>query len=208
MALDSFSLTFHSGEERYPATGVLDGAAIRMRLMDSSDQERVLRFARSLPPHDLMFLRRDITRGDQVAEWIRTIQAGDVTTLLLVDADEHVVGYGTVDRGRLPWSRHVAELRVLVAPMARGKGVGRRLTEEALRIAWAAGIEKVVAQMTPDQKQAIGVFRTLGFQPEALFRAHVRGRDGERHDLVMLSQNVARFSATLRAYGVREALDG
>ena len=104
--------------------------------------------------------------------------------------------------------RHVAELRVLVAPMARGKGVGRRLTEEALRIAWAAGIEKVVAQMTPDQKQAIGVFRTLGFQPEALFRAHVRGRDGERHDLVMLSQNVARFSATLRAYGVREALDG
>jgi L-amino acid N-acyltransferase YncA len=207
MAVSTFGLTFGVGTDRYPASGVLDGRAIRLRVMGAADRERVLAFARALPAHDLVFLRRDITRDDQVADWIGSIQSGDMTTLLLLDEAERVLGYGTVDRSTLPWSRHVAELRVLVAPEARGHGVGRLLTEEAFRIALLSGIEKVVAQMTPDQKQAIAVFRTLGFQPEALLRQHVQDRDGTRHDLVVLAQDVARFAATLDAYGVGAALE-
>jgi RimJ/RimL family protein N-acetyltransferase len=81
------------------------------------------------------------------------------------------------------------------------------LTQEAFALALELGIEKMVAQMTVDQKGAIAVFEGMGFRPEALLRDHVKDRDGRKHDLLVLSHDVARFQAQMDAYGVSEALD-
>ena len=108
-------------------------------------------------------------------------------------------------RNDLSWSAHVAELRVSVAPMMRGKGLGRILTQEVFAIALGSGVEKMVAQMTLDQKGAIATFEGMGFRPEALLRDHVKDRDGNKHDLLVLSHEVARFEAQRAAYGVTGA---
>jgi RimJ/RimL family protein N-acetyltransferase len=112
-----------------------------------------------------------------------------------------------VDRGELSWSPHVAELRVLVSEAMRGKGLGRLLTQEAFAIALGLGIEKIVAQMTVDQKGAIAVFEGMGFRPEALLRDQVKDRDGRKHDLLILAHEVAKFQAQMDAYGVTKALE-
>ena len=44
----------------------------------------------------------------------------------------------------------------------RGKGLGRLLTQEAFAQALERGIEKMVAQMTVDQKGAIATFEGWG----------------------------------------------
>ncbi|WP_395317478.1 hypothetical protein [Variovorax sp. UC74_104] len=62
--------------------------------------------------------------------------------------------------------------------------------------------------MTVDQRGAIAVFQALGFKPEALLGKHVKDRQGMAHDIVVLSQDVARFEAQMRAYGMNEALGG
>ncbi len=128
------------------------------------------------------------------------------TSLLLIDGDSDIAGYATVDRNDLPWSQHVAELRVLVGPQLRGRGLGRLLTEEAFRIALGMGVDKIIGQMTVDQHTAIGVFRSLGFQPEALLRDHVKDRAGEKHDLVILSHDVEAAQRTMAAVGVLDAV--
>ncbi len=208
MAFGSFDLKSMSNNERYPAAGTVGGRRVSLRLMDSGDGDAMLAFARGLPEHDLLFLRRDITQPDQVETWVQRIEAGVTTSLLLLDDDGTIAGYATVDRNDLPWSQHVAELRVLVGPTLRGRGVGRLLTEEAFRIALGMGVDKVIGQMTVDQHQAIAVFRSLGFQPEALLRDHVKDRDGNKHDLVILSHDIAAGQRTMAAVGVLDAVSG
>ena len=208
MAFGSFDLKSMSNNDRYPAAGTVGGRRVSLRLMDRGDGDAVLAFARALPEHDLLFLRRDITQPDQVETWVGRIEAGVTTSLLLLDEDGTIAGYATVDRNDLPWSQHVAELRVLVGPTLRGRGVGRLLTEEAFRIALGMGVDKVIGQMTVDQHQAIAVFRSLGFQPEALLRDHVKDRGGNKHDLVILSHDIAAGQRTMAAVGVLDAVSG
>ncbi|MCY3601919.1 MAG: GNAT family N-acetyltransferase [Chloroflexi bacterium] len=206
MAFGTFDLTSTTSESRYPAAGTVGGQRVTLRLMDATDGDGILAFARGLPEHDLLFLRRDITQAEQVETWVQRIEAGVTTSLLVLDKDDSIAGYATVDGSDLPWSQHVAELRVLVGPTLRGRGIGRLLTEEAFRIALGMGVDKIIGQMTVDQHEAIAVFRSLGFQPEALLRDHVKDREGEKHDLVILSHDVAAAQRTMAAVGVLDAV--
>jgi L-amino acid N-acyltransferase YncA len=195
------------GVRTYPRTVPVGERDVTLRYMSAADGPAVLAFARTLPAHDLLFLRRDITQPEAIETWVRGIESGAITAVL-AEWEGAIQGYATISRDALSWSSHVAELRVLVSPAMRGKGLGRLLTQEAFAIALGLGIEKIVAQMTPDQKSAIAVFEGMGFRPEALLRDHVKDREGNKHDLLTLRHDVAQFQAQMEAYGVNEALDG
>jgi ribosomal protein S18 acetylase RimI-like enzyme len=82
-------------------------------------------------------------------------------------------------------------MRVIVDPPARGKGLGQKLTQECFAIALEWGIEKMTAQMTVDQRGAIALFEGMGFRAEALLANQVRDGAGKKHDVVVLSHDVA-----------------
>lgn len=192
------------GTRTYPVTHHLGNHDVTLRPMTADDKDGVLAFARTLPEHDLLFLRRDITQEPAMADWISELKSGEIVTILALIGSE-VVGYATIHRSLLRWTAHVAELRVTVSESVRGTGIGRVLTQEAFATALAEGIEKMVAQMTLDQKGAIATFEGLGFRPEALLRDQVKDRNGNKHDLLVLSHEVARFEAQRAAYGVADA---
>ena len=167
---------------------------LTLRLMTAEDSGRMLTFARGLPSSDLLFLRRDITRPEEIAEWINDIETGSNRSILAMTGDE-VVGYSAVARTELRWMHHVAELRVLVQEKYRRGGLGRLLITAAFHAAVDMGVEKMMAQMTVDQEGAIGVFYRLGFEEEARLRNHVKDRDGKLYDLIVLSQDVSEYQA-------------
>lgn len=169
---------------------------VTLRFMTEDDAELALAFTSNLPRHDIVFLHRDITEADGVAAWITDIGQG-LEGVILAISNGTVLGYSSVSRSPLSWSRHVAELRVVVGPDARGQGLGRALTTEAFRIAEDLGVHKMVAQMTIDQQGAIHTFKRLGFTSEALLHDHVLDPDGTTLDLVVMSQDVAAFAQTL-----------
>ncbi len=187
-----------SGATAVLTTLTARGQQIALRYMSAADRDALLRFARSLPTHDLLFLRRDITKGDEIDAWIADIKRGEVSTIVAVDDGGSMVGYAAVARNDLRWMRHVAELRVLVGEGARGSGVGRALTQEAFRVAADTGVRKMIARMTLDQPAAIHVFRRLGFRSVALLPDHVVDPSGNSYDLVMMEQDVASYEATLQ----------
>lgn len=188
----------------YPRTLPHAEGEIALRRMDAADAPAVLAFAQALPAHDLLFLPRDITQPKVMDAWVRAIARGDIDSVLAV-RNGQVLGCAAVIRDPHSWSRHVAELRVLVDPALRGSGLGQQLAQEGCALAMEQGHEKVVAQMTVDQRGAIAVFQALGFRPEALLSKHVKDREGRAHDLVVLCQDVAQVEAQMRAYGVTEA---
>ncbi len=199
-------MTVAEGTRSYPEQIRVGAQDVTLRYMTAADAPGVLAFASALPEHDLLFLRRDITSPEAVQEWVKDIESGEIVTVLAV-AGTDVVGYATIHRSLMGWSSHVAELRVLISESMRGKGLGRTLTQEAFAIALSKGIDKIVAQMTLDQKGAIATFEGIGFRPEALLRDQVKDRKGNKHDLLVLSHEVAAFESALNAYGVTRAFD-
>lgn len=159
-------------------------------------RDALLAFAASLAPHDILFLDRDITRPEQVDRWLEDVAAGDSIVIVALSSNE-VVGYAALERSRLPWVYHVVELRLLVSPRLRRRGLGRALVREVFEIARELGVEKVLAQMTIDQDDAIAVFKAFGFRREAVLADQVRDRDGTKHDLVVMSLDVMAWEAAL-----------
>jgi len=189
---------------RYPRTIQGEAGDLELRYMTATDEPAVLAFARALPDHDLLFLPRDIAQPKVLAAWIAEVERGALTTLLAARSGT-LVGCATIACEELSWSPHVGEIRVVVAADMRGKGVGRLLIQETFRIALRLRLEKLTAQMTVDQRGAIAVFESIGFRGEALLRDHVKDRSGIKHDLVILSHDVARFQSQMEAYGASEA---
>ena len=106
-----------------PSVRAVDGVALSLREMTSADRDAVLAFAQSLPPHDLLFLRRDITQPAELDAWLQDLAGGHLVTILAFD-DGRPVGYATVQRDRDAWSSHVAELRVAVTSAGGAAGSG------------------------------------------------------------------------------------
>ena len=181
-----------------------EAGSFTLRPMKAGDADAVLEFARALPPHDLLFLPRDITQPKVMAAWVRAIEKGTTTTLLAWDGDA-VIGCAAIFRDPHSWSPHIGELRVVTAAGQRGRGVGRAMIQACFAIMLQTGIEKIVAQMTIDQEGAIAVFESLGFRSEGLMREHVQDRDGKRHDIVILSHDVTKVLSSMNAYGLARA---
>jgi N-acetylglutamate synthase-like GNAT family acetyltransferase len=190
-------------QERYPRTVPIARGEVLISPMSLGDEADLLNFARVLPVHDLLFLRRDITQPKVMAAWAAELEAGSIVSLVARESGL-IVGCTAVVRDELSWSPHVGELRVLVSPEARDRGLGRILIQESFLLALDLELEKLTAQMTVDQTKAMAVFEEMGFRAEALLKDHVKGPDGHKHDLVVLSHDVERFQAHMEAYGLGE----
>ncbi|HMO44569.1 MAG TPA: GNAT family N-acetyltransferase [Rubrivivax sp.] len=173
--------------------------------MTSADRGALAALVAALPAHDLLFVPRDLGHPKVIDAWMRALDDGTLTSLAARDGGA-MVACTAIVTDELSWSRHVGELRVLVSPAWRGKGLGRVLIQECFAQALALGLKKLVAQMTTDQRAAIGVFEELGFRAEALLAGHVADRDGKLHDLVLLGHDVDAVAARNEAYGVPDAL--
>ena len=189
---------------QYPRAIRCNNMDYELRLMTNGDADAAIEFAKMLPPHDLLFLQRDIRNPKVVAAWLEQIERGTITSLVAV-ADGRIHGCAAIVRDVLSWSPHVGEMRVVVGKSARGGGLGRLLAQDAFAYAVSTGVEKLIARMTPDQRGAIAVFEEMGFSAEALLRDYVQDGDGARHDIVILSLEVARNRAQREAYGYNEA---
>ncbi len=179
-----------------PVEREFSGQSVLFRTIEATDAERILKFARSLPEHDLLFLRRDITQPAEVEAWLADVASGSYTTVVAL-VGEKLVGYATVAQDGMTWTRHVGELRLLVAPEMRGVGLGTLMIEQAFAMARDRGLLKLVAQMTVDQEGAIKGFERLGFEQEAVLKRHVMDRDGALHDLQVMAFDVEEFGQRL-----------
>ena len=188
----------------YPSTIDCNGTAVQLDVIRAGDEAALLAFAQALPEQDLLFTWRDISQPRVIKAWIREAVERDRLPTVLARVDGQVIGCTSLIHDSFSWSPHVGELRVVVGAQARGLGLGRRLIQASFAQALALGLEKLVAQMTTDQRASIAMFESMGFRPEALLAGHVRDRSGRKHDIVMLSHDVNEVASRLSAYGVGE----
>ena len=161
--------------------------------------DALLRFFGDLPEGDRTFIKEAVTDPGTVRAWT----TGGNRWI----AVEHGEVRGYVAVLRLPgWSDHVGEVRLVVAPAARGSGLGRDLARHALLAGVEAGLTKLVVEIVAEQGAALALFSALGFSGEALLRDHIRDRDGELRDLMVLAHHVGQTWSGMNAVGVADEL--
>lgn len=170
----------------FPMRFNLKGRTVVLRPLAAEDRDKMVAFARGLAVDDLLFLDRDLSEPAEVDAWIKDTLAGRVVTLVAWEGTL-VVGYVSFNRGNVRWTRHVAELRVVVAQSARGLGIGRLLLELAFEMVLQLAVTKIIARMAPEQSGARKLFQGLGFTEEAVLRDHALDANGITHDLLVLS---------------------
>ena len=173
---------------------------MEIRPLEASDRAAVGRFVARIPEGDRTFFKEPVSEPEVVAAWARPGAGRSIA----VDRGE-VVGYVAV----VPlqgWSSHVAEVRVIVDPDERGRGIGRRLARHAVLEAIDLGVKKMVVEVVADQESTVAMFRSLGFDPEALLKDHVRDQSGELRDLMILAHSTEEAFAAMGAAGLAESV--
>jgi L-amino acid N-acyltransferase YncA len=173
---------------------------MQIRSLESGDREALERFIGRVPEGDRTFFKEDVDAPEVIDAWTHPGPARAVAV-----ADGEVVGYVAV----VPlhgWSDHVGEVRLIVDPGHRGRGIGRALAQRAVLEAVALDLRKMVVEVVADQAPTIAMFRALGFDPEALLTDHVRDQSGAVRDLMILAQSVEAQWSSMSVAGIADEL--
>jgi ribosomal protein S18 acetylase RimI-like enzyme len=171
-----------------------------VRPIEPGDREPLIRFFERIPDSDRTFLKEDVADPAVLDAWA---VPGAARAIAVEDGE--VVGSVAV----VPlhgWSSHVGEVRLVVDPDHRGRGLGRALARRAVLDAVHLGLSKLIVDVIADQSALIGMFRALGFEPEALLTDHVRDRSGEMRDLMVLAQSVEDQFSAMTTAGITDQL--
>lgn len=105
------------------------------------------------------------TASPPTADEVRALIESPATRLLLArNAEDRIVGILTLVVFGIPTGVRAWIEDVVVDEAARGQGAGQALTEEALRLAQAAGARTVDLTSRPEREAANRLYQRLGFK--------------------------------------------
>lgn len=184
--------------KEYPKRFILkDGTEVEITPMKKEHRDLLLEFFRSLPETDRLYLRDDVTKEETIDKWIKNLNYERVLPLLVFSQNK-IIADGTLHRSEYSWDSHVGEIRLVVHPSFRKKGVGMLVARELYSFAMRVGLEKIIARMMESQKTAITIFEKLGFKKEAVLKNHVKDAKGMKHNMVIMSNDVSRLFLKLK----------
>lgn len=169
---------------------------LQIASLGPADRDDVIAFFAGLPVGEHVFFKENIADRRVVEEWLDEPRG----CWLAARLDGTVAGVAAVVPG-WGWSSHVGEIRMIVSPANRSRGIGAELARRALQRAVELGLEKVTVETLAEQQGVIDLFRGLGFVPEALLADQVVDALGGVHDLIVLANPVQRAWAQLDAIG-------
>ena len=161
-----------------------ESTPVTVRLMSREDRDAFVRFVSQVPEGERRFLKENL--DDPAGTFDAFLGETAARRLVAVDRQGDIVGLA----GAFPgdgWSSHVAELRVVVSSVYRGRGVGRELARAALLEALKLGCSHAYVEVVAEQSALVVMFQDMGFDPEALLPDFVRDSSGEFHDLMLLT---------------------
>lgn len=167
-----------------------DGGQMTMRPMVPEDQHELLDFFRRIPHEDRFYLKEDVTDPKIIERWALTLDYSRVLPLLAF-LDGKLVGDGTLHHRRAGARQHVGEVRVVVDPAYRNRGIGRGLLHKLIDIAGDKGLKKLLFEVIAGTEEAAQhTAQVLGFVPLAMLPGHVLDSRGAAHDLLIMERRL------------------
>ena len=178
--------------EAYPKMMTLrDGTQVEVRPLEEGDNVRLLNFFEQIGGQDLWYLKDDVTNPQVIRDWTVNINFDRVIPIEAVVGDE-IVADATLHRSQVFARRHVGELRIVVDPRYRRRGLGRLLIRELVDIAIGLELYKVTFELVPEREEAaIKAAESMGFSKVATLKGRIRDYEGGYDDLVVLEMSLS-----------------
>lgn len=120
----------------------------------------------------------------RIQGFVKDSVAQDAVQFVALDRDR-VVGWADIFPGWAHAVTHTGTLGMGVHPDYRGRGLGRRLLQTCIDKAWRQGITRITLEARADNRPAIRLYESLGFEHEALKPRALRF-DGVYFDAVQM----------------------
>ncbi len=163
-----------------------DGTRVLIRDLHFEDLDKLIKFYRSLPLEDRVYLKVDVTKRKVVEQRIRLIEGGTVFRIVALH-NEEIIGDGMFEISKEEWRKHQGELRVIVARAFQRKGLGMIMMRELHSLAMKKDIDKIVVKMMKPQLGAINICKKLGFHIESKIPNYVWDQEGNPQDLIIMT---------------------
>ena len=171
---------------------IKDGTKIVIRPLSKQDGPALLKFFTEVPEDDRLFLKDDVTKKAIIDRWITELDFDKVLPMV-AEKDAAILGDATLHFNKYRWQMHMAEIRCVVARKYQQKGLGTALMKELVSAAQAKNVSKIRANMMDTQKSAQGAFQRLGFQKEAELKDFLMDKDGNKHNLILMVNDVYKM---------------
>lgn len=173
--------------EEYPKKITLpDGLSLTLRPMTRDDQYALYSFFVSLGAEDRRSLRNDVTDRKLIEKWARSLNYDRILPIL-AEHDGQIVANATLHYQTFGWGRHVAEVRVTIAPEFQGRGLGRALLEEITRLASQNRVKKLLARIVTNREGVIKAFERAGFSQLTVLPKYVKDLQSQQYaDIALL----------------------
>jgi GNAT superfamily N-acetyltransferase len=159
---------------------------VTVRPLNAGDAQRLQEFFTRVPEEDRYFLKEDVTSPEVIGNWVTHIDYDRVVPLVALVQDE-IVADATLHRHRAGARRHVGEIRVVVDPRYRNKGIGSLMVREVVDIAYDNAMDSVVFELVEGKEDnAIKVAQGLGFRNIATLPSFIKDMEQNPHNLVVM----------------------
>ena len=172
---------------KFPRVATLnDGQQVTIRPLQSDDDTALHQFFLRVPEEDRFYLNNDVTSLEVIRGFTGNISL-DVAIPLVAVSDDKIIADSTLHRSRRASRRHVGELRIVVDPDYRGRGLGARLIDELIQLGVDLGLERLAFELVDRREMpAIQAASAAGFEQVAVLEGRVRDMYGIMQDLVIL----------------------
>jgi RimJ/RimL family protein N-acetyltransferase len=184
----------------YPKELVLkDETKVIIRPVMEDDLRIVHKFFTKIPKTDLLIYKDDVTKWESLENWFLSPNYKKVVELVSLRKNE-VVAKGTLHSEGLYWP-HAAELKLIVHPKYRGRGLGSQMFNLLLFEGLKHHFQKIIVRYIPDNLSFIKILGRYGFEPETILNYYVLDEEtNEQKDLVIASYDLQNWERRFEFY--------
>lgn len=170
-----------------------DGSNVVLKPLTEGDAGPLQQFFLRIPDEDRFYLKEDVTSPQVVERWVSQLDYDRVLPLLAW-VGNRVVADGTLHRSRAGARRHVGEIRILVDPEYRNRGLGTTMLHELATVANESGLERLTFEAVAEKEDAaIKSAQFVGFVQVGVLRSHAKDPDGHPRDLVLMEMPLGKW---------------
>lgn len=174
----------------YPKEIILrTGEKVTLRPMVKDDERKLLKFFSRLSEKDRLFLKDDVTDPKVIESWARNLNYAHVIPII-AQIDDRIIGDATLHIRETDQPPSLGEIRIVTDRDFRRRGLGSMLAKEIYFLALSMNLDRLVAEVVEDQHAVIKTFESLGFRRETVLKARAIDLHGEKHNLVIMTEDV------------------
>ena len=187
----SFSDKKSEIQKQYPKEAILkDGTGVTIRLTRENDEQKIFEMFQRFPEEDLWFLDDDVSDRKLINSRVKEINR-DRFNSIVAQLEDRVIALGLLKREHHGSQSHIGTILISVDPQFRENRLGTWILLDLINLAMEMELEKLMMSLVRNREAiVIRGIKSLDFIEEARFRDHVKGMDGQTHDLVVMTKRL------------------